>query len=97
MSEQSPDPLVELDLAGNALYVNQAARSRFPDLEALGSWHPLLGNLTSIFARFRKGERKSFSFEISHEQRIYHQMVYYVPDGALVRVVLSDVTEQRKT
>jgi diguanylate cyclase (GGDEF)-like protein/PAS domain S-box-containing protein len=95
MPEQSPDPLIELDLAGNALYVNQAARSRFPDLQALGSWHPVLGNLSSILARFRHGERKSFSFEVSHEQRIYHQMAYYIPEGSLVRVFLSDVTEQR--
>ncbi|HEX9943778.1 MAG TPA: EAL domain-containing protein [Thermoanaerobaculia bacterium] len=95
MPEQSPDPLVELDLAGNALYVNQAARSRFPDLQALGSWHPVLGNLSSILPRFRHGERKSFSFEVSHDQRTYHQMVYYIPEGALVRVFLTDVTEQR--
>jgi PAS domain S-box-containing protein len=96
MPEQSPEPLVELDLAGNALYVNQAARSRFPDLQALGSWHPVLGNLAGILPRFRHGERKSFSFEVSHEQRIYHQMVYYVADGALVRIFLQDITEQRQ-
>lgn len=96
MPEQSPEPLVELDLAGNALYVNQAARSRFPDLQALGSVHPALANLASTLARFRHGERKSFSFEINFAQRIYHQMVYYVADGSLVRVFLSDVTEQRR-
>ncbi|HEV2856157.1 MAG TPA: EAL domain-containing protein [Thermoanaerobaculia bacterium] len=96
MPEQSPDPLIELDLAGNALYVNQAARSRFPDLQALGSWHPVLGNLATLFPRFRHGERKSFSFEVSHEQRTYHQMVYYVAEGSLVRVFLHDITEQRR-
>lgn len=96
MPEQSPDPLVELDLAGNALYVNQVARSRFPDLQALGSWHPVLHNVSSILPRFRHGERKSFSFEVTHEEAVYHQMVYYVPDGALVRVFLHDVTEQRR-
>jgi PAS domain S-box-containing protein len=96
LPEQSPEPLIELDLAGNSLYVNQAARSRFPDLQALGSWHPVLGNLAGILSRFRHGERKSFSFEVSHEQRIYHQMVYYVADGALVRVFLQDLTEQRQ-
>ncbi|HEV7506549.1 MAG TPA: EAL domain-containing protein [Thermoanaerobaculia bacterium] len=96
MPEQSPDPVVELDLAGNALYVNQAARSRFPDLQALGSWHPVLGNVASILPRFRHGEKKSFSFEITHDQSAYHQMVYYVPDSALVRVFLHDVTEQHR-
>ena len=96
MPEQSPDPLVELDLAGNTLYVNQVARSRFPDLQALGSWHPVLHNVASILPRFRHGERKSFSFEVTHEETVYHQMVYYVPDGAFVRVFLHDVTEQRR-
>jgi diguanylate cyclase (GGDEF)-like protein/PAS domain S-box-containing protein len=96
MPEQSPDPVVELDLAGNALYVNQAARSRFPDLQALGSWHPALGNVASVLPRFRHGEQKSFSFEVTHEQSVYHQMVYYVPDSALVRVFLHDVTEQQR-
>ncbi len=96
MPEQSPDPVVELDLAGNALYVNQAARSRFPDLQALGSWHPALASVSSILPRFRHGEKKSFSFEVTHEQSIYHQMVYYVPDSALVRVFLHDVTEQHR-
>jgi diguanylate cyclase (GGDEF)-like protein/PAS domain S-box-containing protein len=96
LPEQSPDPVVELDLAGNALYVNQAARSRFPDLQALGSWHPVLGNISPILPRFRHGETKSFSFEVSHEQRVYHQMIYYVADSALVRVFLHDVTEQHR-
>jgi len=96
MPEQSPDPVVELDLAGNALYVNQAARSRFPDLQALGSWHPALGNVSSILPRFRHGEKKSFSFQVTHEESVYHQMVYYVPDSALVRVFLHDVTEQHR-
>jgi diguanylate cyclase (GGDEF)-like protein/PAS domain S-box-containing protein len=96
MPEQSPDPVVELDLAGNALYVNQAARSRFPDLQALGSWHPALGNVASVLPRFRHGEQRSFSFEVAHEQSVYHQMVYYVPDSALVRVFLHDVTEQQR-
>jgi diguanylate cyclase (GGDEF)-like protein/PAS domain S-box-containing protein len=96
LPEQSPDPVVELDLAGNALYVNQAARSRFPDLQALGSWHPVLGNVSPILPRFRHGETKSFSFEVSHEQSVYHQMVYYVPDSAFVRVFLHDVTEQHR-
>ncbi|HYO15557.1 MAG TPA: EAL domain-containing protein [Thermoanaerobaculia bacterium] len=96
MPEQSPDPLVELDLAGNALYVNQAARSRFPDLQALGSWHPVLSSVASILSRFRHGERKSFSFEMKHEQSVYHQMVYHVPDSSLVRVFLRDVTEQQR-
>jgi diguanylate cyclase (GGDEF)-like protein/PAS domain S-box-containing protein len=96
MPEQSPDPVVELDLAGNALYVNQAARSRFPDLQALGSWHPVLGNVASVLPRFRHGDQKSFSFEVTHEQAVYHQMVYYVSDSALVRVFLHDVTEQHR-
>jgi PAS domain S-box-containing protein len=96
LPEQSPEPLIELDFAGNALYVNQAARSRFPDLQALGSWHPVLGNLAGILPRFRHGERKSFSFEVSHEKRVYHQMIYYVADGALVRVFFQDITEQRQ-
>jgi diguanylate cyclase (GGDEF)-like protein/PAS domain S-box-containing protein len=96
LPEQSPDPLIELDLAGSALYVNQAARGRFPDLQALGSWHPVLRNLSTILPRFRQGERKSFSFEVSHDQRIYHQMIYFVPDGSLVRVFLQDITEQRR-
>jgi diguanylate cyclase (GGDEF)-like protein/PAS domain S-box-containing protein len=96
MPEQSPDPVVELDLAGNALYVNQAARSRFPDLQALGSWHPVLGHVSSILPRFRHGEKKSFSFEVTHDESVYHQMVYYVPDSVLVRVFLNDVTEQHR-
>jgi diguanylate cyclase (GGDEF)-like protein/PAS domain S-box-containing protein len=96
MPEQSPDPVVELDLAGNALYVNQAARSRFPDLQALGSWHPALADVASVLPRFRHGEQRSFSFEVAHEQSVYHLMIYYVPDGALVRVFLHDVTEQQR-
>ncbi|HYG65164.1 MAG TPA: diguanylate cyclase, partial [Thermoanaerobaculia bacterium] len=96
LPEQSPDPLVELDFAGNALYVNQAARLRFPDLQALGTWHPVLSQVSPILARFRQGDRKSFSFEVGYEGSVYHQMIYYVPDGHVVRVFLHDVTEQRR-
>jgi diguanylate cyclase (GGDEF)-like protein/PAS domain S-box-containing protein len=94
--EQSPDPVVELDLAGNTLYLNQAARSRFPDLQALGSLHPVLASVAAILRRFRHGEKRSFSFEVTHEESVYHQMIYFVPDSPLVRVFLRDVTEQRK-
>jgi diguanylate cyclase (GGDEF)-like protein/PAS domain S-box-containing protein len=93
--EQSPDPVVELDLSGNTLYLNQAARSRFPDLQALGSLHPVLGDVSAILHRFRHGEKESFSFEVTHEESVYHQMIYFVPDSPLVRVFLRDVTEQR--
>jgi len=96
LPEQSPEPLVELDLAGNALYLNQAARTRFPDLQALGSWHPALAHVASILPRFRHGEKRSFSFEVSHEQLVYHQMVYYVPESSLVRIFFRDVTEQHR-
>ncbi|HYU35273.1 MAG TPA: EAL domain-containing protein [Thermoanaerobaculia bacterium] len=96
MPEQSPDPLVELDLAGNTVYVNQAARSCFPDLQALGSWHPVLSRVAPIIQRFRHGERKSFSFEVLHEEKVFHQMVYFVSDSSLVRVFLQDATEQHR-
>lgn len=96
MPEQSPDPLIELDLAGNAVYVNQAARSCFPDLQALGSWHPVLGQVASVLPRFRHGERKSFSFEVIHEESAFHQMVYFVPENSLVRVFIHDRTEQHR-
>lgn len=94
--EPSPEPLVELDLAGNALYLNQAARTRFPDLQAVGSWHPALAHVAKTLPRFRHGEKKSFSFEVSHEQLVYHQMIYYVPESALIRVFFRDVTEQHR-
>jgi diguanylate cyclase (GGDEF)-like protein/PAS domain S-box-containing protein len=96
MPEQSPDPLVELDLSGNAVYVNQAARSCFPDLQALGSWHSVLSRVAPILQRFRHGERKTFSFEVAYEDSVFHQMVYYVADSSFVRVFLHNITEQRR-
>ncbi|HYN23009.1 MAG TPA: bifunctional diguanylate cyclase/phosphodiesterase [Thermoanaerobaculia bacterium] len=96
MPEQSPDPVVELDLSGTSIYVNQAARSMFPELQALGSLHPVLSHVAAILPRFRHGERKSFSFEVAHEDSVYHQMVYFVPDISLVRVFLHDRTEQHR-
>ena len=94
--EQSRDPLVELDLAGKAVWLNQAARCCFPDLQAQGSRHPVLANVAAILPRFRHGERKSFSFEVGHEHAVYHQMIHYVPEDALVRVFLHDVTARHQ-
>jgi PAS domain S-box-containing protein len=94
--EQNPNPIIEIDFAGNLIYLNAEARSRFPDLPARGLEHPFLQGVTSFIAAFQKGEADTCVREVDLGHAVYEQKVTRVFLSNLVRIFSSDVTGRKR-
>ena len=55
--EQNPNPVIETDLQGTVTFLNPAALSHFPDLQAAGLDHALLADLQTVIASLRDGSQ----------------------------------------
>ena len=93
--EQNPDPVIEADLEGRVTYLNPMARTRFPDLEKLGSFHPLLRDLQSIIETLEQGGDVSVLRELEVGDFVYDQKTTWIPNSRLVRMYLHDITQRK--
>ncbi len=94
--ELNPNPILEVELAGRLTYHNPAARTQFPDLETLGTKHPLLADVPAIVDRLQKSHRVSYLRELKVGTRVYEQQFYYVQGDRVVRTYIQDVTERKQ-
>ena len=94
--ELNPNPIVEVDLAGQIHYVNPGARRVFPDLPERGLDHPWLAGFKSIGGAFQAGQSRSAVREVTVGGRFYQQMVHWVEEGQRVRIYGMDVTERKR-
>ncbi len=95
--EKNPNPVIEIDLFGNATYLNPVAQRQFPDLYSLGLKHPVLKDISPIIAAFQKGEYESLTREIDLGNTVYEQKIWYASEHKLVRIYLSDITGRKRT
>ena len=95
-ADENPNPAIETDLAGIVSYLNPAARSLVPDIEALTARHPLLDGIQDLIPTLRSGERKPIVREVAAGGRIYEQKIIYVPEGDLIRIYCNDVTARKQ-
>lgn len=90
--EQNPNPVVEGDLDnGDLTYLNPAARKRFPDLEEKKENHPLFKEILK-----RLSERNDFICEVTIDDFIFEQKVFFIAGSTLVRVYSNDITQQKE-
>jgi signal transduction histidine kinase/pSer/pThr/pTyr-binding forkhead associated (FHA) protein/DNA-binding NarL/FixJ family response regulator len=90
--ELIPNPVIEIDLSGKITYLNPAAISRFPQLSAIGSQHPLLEQLTILVRQ----QDASFMREIKIGDRIFEQAIHYLEENQLIRIFVTDITERKQ-
>ena len=90
--ELNPNPILELDMTGNVNYANPAAKTRFPDLMALGSKHPFLAGLIDIIER---GEQ-SVTRDVDSGDSWYEQVMAYVPSTQSYRLYARDITGRKQ-
>ena len=74
--ESNPNPILEVNSAGNLQYVNPAAKNLFPDLESLGIQHPWFQDWNSLraLAEGSLGDFQTREIPVGSdwfEQRIY--------------------------
>ena len=93
----NPNPIVELDLDGNAVYLNPAAKQFFPDLQTLGTAHPLLSDIHLETDPARNALKSPWYSEIDVDTRWFGRTLHYVMEGHRARMYCLDVTQRRET
>jgi len=94
--ELDPNPIVETSVAGVPTYLNPAAQARFPDLRDLGPRHPALAGLEEANSRIWPAGGQPFVREVRVGGGFFQQVVSRTPEGGLLRIYLTDVTERRR-
>jgi PAS domain S-box-containing protein len=93
----SPNPIVEVDAAGNVDFCNPAAEQIFPDLSRRGLGHPWLSNWESVLRNLREGGQKSTVREVAVGDRWYQQTMHLAEDAQRVRIYGVDITGRRRS
>ena len=93
--EDNPNPIIELNDAGEIKYVNPAGKQRFPELPTRGIAHPVLENVLSVAAVLRKYEKKLTSREVTFNGYVYDEQITISRHSNLIRIYLSDISERR--
>jgi hypothetical protein len=93
--ELSPNPILELDIAGNIKYINPATEALFPDLPSQGSQHPFLANWEALVSTLRSGESPSLTRDVKIGDSWYEQTVVYVPSNQDIRFYGRDITKRK--
>ncbi len=92
----NPNPVIEMDLAGNLTYCNPAAMEKFPDLEEKGTVHPVLDDLEDAISMLALGEETFLGDEVAVGSAHYHRVVSLSSGNALIRLYLTDITERKE-
>ena len=91
--ELNPNPIIEIDLAGNITYTNPTAILEFPQLQNLGIQHPIIAQLPSLV---KLHNAKYFVREIEFDNRILEEGIHYIAESELLRVFITDITERKQ-
>lgn len=91
--EQNPNPVLELGVQGELLYVNPAAKRVFPHLQDDAS-HPVRTGLQEVVERLHRAELDQEKRRIRVNGRVYEQYLSLVEGSESLRSYLFDVTER---
>ncbi len=92
-----PNPVIEVNAAGEVTYLNPAAEKLFPDLISMGWSHPLLQGLGKLTATLRQDTQQG---EAVHETQVgeatYELHISYIREVDLIHFYIFDITERKK-
>ena len=94
--ELDPNPIIETSVAGAPTYLNPAAQASFPNLRELGPRHPVLADLDETVRGIWSAGGRPFVREVRVGGGYYQQVVSRTPEGGLLRIYCTDVTEGRR-
>ncbi len=77
-------------------YANPATRRLLPDLDFLGSNHPLLAGVPDLKARLQYGPDDAVIEDVPVGDRCFQRGVSYVPSCDRLRVYAVDVTDRKR-
>ena len=91
--ELSPNPIVEIDWAGEITYVNPAAGLKFKDLHQAKLRHPILAGLVT---KSQNRQGNLFVREVKIGGEVFEQYVHYLSESKLIRSYLFDFTKRKQ-
>lgn len=94
--ELDPQPIIDLNLVGKILYLNPAALSQFPNLEEMRISHPLLQELLAQLVPLANPVRKFFVREVMIDDKVFEEIIHFMPWNEVIRIHIADVTKQRQ-
>ncbi len=94
--ELNPQPIIDLNLVGRILYLNPAVLYQFPDLEDIGTSHPLLQELLSQLIPLVNPVRNFFMREIEFNGKVFEEIIHFMPWNEVIRIHIYDVTKQKR-
>ncbi len=92
LAELSPQPIIEIDLYGNIIYINSAGIINFKDIHHQKLNHPLLANL---IAKYHQGDNNIITREVKVGNKTFQQTAYYLPEKRAIRNYMVDITAQK--
>ena len=92
LAELSPQPIIEIDLYGNIIYINSAGIINFKDIHHQKLNHPLLANL---IARYHQDHDNIITREVKVGNKTFQQTAYYLPEKKAIRNYIVDITAQK--
>jgi len=92
----NPNPIAEVDFAGQIHYLNPAAERLFPDLRQRGAEHPWLADWASLVRTIRAGGKKVNIREVNVGGLWCHQTLLLLEEKQLIRIYGTDITERKK-
>ena len=91
--ELSPYAIIETNLEGEIAYLNPAALTAFPNLQAQDRKHPLLSDLLETL----KAQNVNLLHRSIHvNDRLYEQSIHLIAESQLVRSYIFDITERHE-
>lgn len=94
LSEQNPNPIIEIEADGRIGYMNRSARTLLAEIETTGKEHVALRGVAQIADGLRHGQGTSVAREVQFGRRWFEQKIAVGPD-ARIRVYMSDRTERK--
>jgi PAS domain S-box-containing protein len=94
--ERNPQPIVEVDIAGNIYYQNPATTKLFPDLVKKGKSHPWLANIDQYFEEIHAGESNISTTEVNFGEKHFLQNITFFPGEKRIRIYGTDITARKK-
>jgi PAS domain S-box-containing protein len=94
--ELNPNPILELDIAGNIKYLNPRTEALFPDLLSQGCKHPFLTDWDLLLRALREKEPHTLTRDIKIGEFWYEQSYALLPSTGDVRLYVRDITNRKK-
>jgi len=92
----TPNPIVEIDLAGRVRYLNPEAMRLLPELleTEADAEHPFLAEIPSMIRLMQ--QQGSFRREVKIGEIVYEQVLHYVSEIECIRIYAFDITDRKR-